>query len=113
MLYMYIGVETIVENLSHQLENSSPSEASAKPVDPTAARLAALRKQVLLQMTSQLHKVEEAGGMRNICFFQVIWKSVYVPNKYVSLCEIMQGSFGRQLDHKKCTCIYCTPKCSY
>ena len=65
------GIETIVENLSQQLESSTPTEPNTKPEDPAAVKLAALRKQVLVQMTSQLHKVEEAGGMKNICFFQV------------------------------------------
>ena len=46
---------------------------SAKPEDPAVEKLAALRKQLLVQMMSQLHKVEEAGGMKNICFFQVIY----------------------------------------
>ena len=66
------GVEAIVENLSQQLESSTATESTAKPEDPAGIKLAALRKQVLVQMTSQLHKAEEAGGMKNICFFQVI-----------------------------------------
>ena len=72
-LYSSIGVEAIVENLSQQLESSTATEPSAKPEDPAVEKLAALRKQLLVQMMSQLHKVEEAGGMKNICFFQVIY----------------------------------------
>ena len=72
-----VGVEAIVENLSQQLENSTASESSAQAEDLAAMKLANLRKQVLLQMTSQLHKAEEAGGMRNICFFQVTSCTMY------------------------------------
>ena len=94
VLYIHsTGVEAIVENLSQQLESSTSTEPSTKPEDPTVVKLAALRKQLLVQMTSQLHKAEEAGGMKNICFFQVcmdpklvltylgskFWKILYCP----------------------------------
>jgi hypothetical protein len=82
-LYPSIGVEAIVENLSHQLESSTPAEPCTKPEDPAVVKLAALRKQLLVQMTSQLHKVEEAGGMKNICFFQVISLHLYNIHVYI------------------------------
>ena len=98
------GVEAIVENLSQQLESSTPTEPSTKPEDPTVVKLADLRKQLLVQMTSQLHKAEEAGGMKNICFFQVCVYGPkigiimsYLVSTFVHLCVQMLNLGSRVL----------------
>ena len=91
----YIGVETIIENLSQQLESPSHSESGAKSEDAAAVKLASLRKQVLVQMMSQLDKAEEAGGMRNICFFQVIIMHGLRPYLHVCMCNTYTLYFSR------------------
>ena len=70
---------TIVENLSQKLDPSSPDhpdqdggeEEEEEGGDPVS-RLGALRKKFLAVLLDHVYLIEVAGGMRAICFMQVI-----------------------------------------